>query len=90
MANDEINKKINILFGNMNEFDKLFETLGIYLDAIIYLLIQKKITSSEELESVLQTLSKQSNLDEQIEKSVDVFGFIGNDTGFMNPIIGEA
>lgn len=90
MSNEEITKKINILFDNMNEFDKLFETLGIYLDSIIYLLIQKKITSDEELQSVLQTLTTQSNLDEKIEQSVDVFGFIGKNTGFMNPTVGEA
>ena len=82
----DLDNKIIALFKNNDEFDKLFEVIGTYLDAVILLLIEKKIITNEELQDVLSRISEQNAIEKQSNPTIETFDVIG----FMNPVIGEA
>ncbi len=90
--NDELNKKLIALMGNMGNVDQLIETLGMYLDAIIYLLGEKGIVNNDELTEVLDIIREQNIKDGITVDTTDNIDMIDimPHRGFMEPTIGEA
>lgn len=73
----------------MADINQLFETIGSYLDAIVYLLNEKEIITDTELHLVLTEIVKQNerhkkNMNDSYTANVSYI------SGFMNPKIGEA
>lgn len=83
---NDINQQIIALFKNIDEHDGLFDVIGTYLDAIIYLLVNKGVISQEELEMALAEVSKQNQIDKTKEQLRD----LRYQSGFMNPPMGDA